>query len=80
MAESVTKILSDYTALRDPETNEIYEVESFAQRYWINNEGHILGTDWDVSESNLLAKRWRPFEENLAGFVRDMWGVTFIIF
>ncbi len=74
MAESVTRILSDYTALRDPETNEIYEVESFAQRYWINDEGHILGTDWDVSESDLLAEGWRPLEENPAGFVRDMWG------
>ncbi len=74
MAESVTRILSDYTALRDPETQEVYEVESFAQRYWINDEGQILGTSWDVSESDLIAEGWRPLEENPAGFVRGMWG------
>ena len=74
MSESMTRILSDYTAVRDPETQEVYEVENFAQRYWINDEGQILGTSWDVSESDLIAKGWRPMEENPAGFIRGLWG------
>ncbi len=71
MAESVTRILSGYTAVSDGE--EVYEVEAGAEEYF-KKDDLIMGVSGDYDRNLLIAEGWQPLQERVEGFISGEWG------